>query len=144
MEHQGGMLLKSAPQVSIMMTLMHTSFPQRIHQAKLVRRLSEEKRAASRVSLPHHLHGASSCGVHPLDSPFRENDCLPEAEHDFGGAALKDWSRNAMKGWPNLGSGIDACLRVSRLGFDAVRVEVGLQNSEVATTNIQTVPFSNL
>ncbi len=49
-----------------------------------------------------------------------------------------------MKGWPNFGSGIDACLQVSRLGFDAVRVEVGLQNSEVATTNTQTVPFFNL
>ncbi len=49
MEHQGGMLLKSAAQISIMMSLMHTSFPQCLHQAKLVRRLSKEKIAASRV-----------------------------------------------------------------------------------------------
>lgn len=85
-----------------------------------------------RVLFSHRLHGASSCGVHPVheNSPTGPA-CLSQAEDDLGAAAVEDWSHMATNKLGPFSGNQDPCFRVSRLSPFAVRVEVGPEHFQV-------------
>ena len=80
-----------------------------------------------RVSFPHRLHSASSCGDQfPESGPADQAAC-----NDFGTAAVKDWSSGSPEAWKALGGKHDPCFSVLRLSVDAVRVQVGPEHAWV-------------
>lgn len=85
-----------------------------------------------RVSFPHRLHSASSCGDQFSGSgPADQGACSATIGNDFGTAAVKDWSSGSPEVWEALGRKHDPCFSVLRLSGHAVRVQVGPEHAQV-------------